>query len=243
MKEKYVKLISEYCDNVFFRCQNEDCDKLLVFLPSVNGKDIYPYYPRMSWGEELSKTYNVLYISDPFQPLLQYKVPMGSWFISPDGDFTLDILAKKIDRLIIQLEVKDVLFYGSSMGGYAAIILSSLVQGSKAVAECPQLYLEKHPGSGYVCENILKKNISVNEIEPLYFLIGGRSKSIKIVCSVFDHHYSRHVLPFLQDIKDSDQNERVNISLCAYISHEYKKGHVALLKKDALSTIESMFKL
>src|SRR5690606_19417753 len=101
MKQESLSVISEYSENRFIRCQNAHCKKLLVFLPSVNGKGVYPYFPRLSWGAELSKKYNVLYISDPYQPLELYSESMGSWFISPDGVLTLDALARRIEQLIV----------------------------------------------------------------------------------------------------------------------------------------------
>ena len=52
-----LDLISDYCENLFY--ENKDSKKLLVFLPSVNGRGDYPYYPRISWGRELAKKYNI----------------------------------------------------------------------------------------------------------------------------------------------------------------------------------------
>lgn len=228
--------ITEYCENLFFESDNSD--KLLVFLPSVNGGKNYPYYPRKSWSSDFSDKYNVLFISDPYQNLLLYLESMGSWFISPDGESTIEILAEKIVELKDKLSLRDVLFYGSSMGGYAAIILSSLIAGSKAISECPQLYLSKHPGSRYVCNNILKKTIDVNLIEPLHFLREGKSKHIRLVCSIFDnHHYLSHILPFVEDIKGISN---INISIELYANDLYKNGHVALNKIDAFKLIEEV---
>lgn len=153
-----IETIAEYCENEFHR---SECSKtLLVFLPSVNGRGVYPYYPRHSWASILVKWFNILYISDPYQPLPQYKESGGSWFISPDGEMTLPVLAKKIENFADAIDANNIVFYGSSMGGYAAIVLGSMVKGGKVVAECPQLYLEKHPGSRFVCETLLdQKNL------------------------------------------------------------------------------------
>lgn len=38
-----LDFISDYCENLFY--ENKDSRKLLVFLPSVNGRGNYPYYP------------------------------------------------------------------------------------------------------------------------------------------------------------------------------------------------------
>lgn len=234
-----LESLSEYCDNLFFSSPGSDV--LLVFLPSVNGKDVYPYYPRKSWAGDLVKKYHVLYVSDPYQPLPQYKEPMGSWFISPNGELSLDILAKKIIKLKEQIGVKEVIFYGSSMGGYAAIILASLVIGAKAVSECPQLYLKKHPGSRFVLENILCNSVSISDIEPLAFVGKNSPKHIRLICSVFDRHYAEHILPFIDDVKASCEEEvSFNITLQAYVSSDYKKGHVAMSKGDALRVINEV---
>lgn len=232
-----VSIISDYCQNIFI--SSSDSNTLLVFLPAVNGKNIYPYYPRQSWGKELSKRYNVLYISDPYQQLPEYKEPMGSWFISPDGVSTLEILAKKIELFMKEILVENVVFYGSSMGGYAAIILSSLISNSKAIAECPQTYLKNHPGSRFVCENILDKEASISNVEPLNYLTNSNGSHINIVCSIFDRHYEQHVLPFLEDvIKIKNINFLLETNL--YANPNYNKGHVALQKKEAFEIINKI---
>jgi len=238
MKVESVDPISEYCQNVFLRSSNSN--KLLVFLPSVNGKAFYPYYPRRSWGEELARNYNVLYVSDPYQPLPQYKEPMGSWFISPEGDSTIKTLSEKISQLKKEINVNDVIFYGSSMGGYAAIVLSSLISGSKAVAECPQIYLKKHPGSRFVCNNILKSCVAVEEIEPLSFLKFGKQKYVRILCSIFDQHYFQHIIPFTECLKNLNDGVNLNLTMSIYSNPNYKKGHVALQKNDALRVIQEV---
>jgi hypothetical protein len=241
MKFESLRLISEYCQNDFFGSLNSD--KLLVFLPSVNGKKVYPNYPRRSWANELSKKYNVLYLSDPYQPLPQYEEPMGSWFISPDGFLTLEVLAKKISLLAKEIETDDVVFYGSSMGGYAAIILASLLDGSKAIAECPQLYLKKHPGSRFICENVLNNEICIDSVEPLAFLKNGKSKHIRLVCSVLDRHYTQHVLPFIKELESMSEDVDISFMLQAYIYSSYKKGHVAMNREDARKVIDEVFSL
>lgn len=115
MNFESVNVISDYCQNYFIRSPKSNT--LLVFLPAVNGKDVYPYYPRKSWGQELSENYHILYISDPYQPLSEYEESMGSWFISPSGEATIELLAEKIKLFIKDISVENVIFYGSSMGG------------------------------------------------------------------------------------------------------------------------------
>lgn len=230
-------IISTYCQNAYF--PSKDSDKLLIFLPSVNGKDVYPYYPRLSWAKELSEKYHVLYISDPYQPLEGYIEPMGSWFVSPEGKLTLIDLANKLKVFINDISVNEVIFYGSSMGGYAAVILSSFLENSKAISECPQLYLDQHPGSRFICENILAKNINKSEIEPLSFLKICESQNITIVCSIYDRHYEKHILPFIDEIRNGEYS-KLKLRTVLYSLPEYKKGHVALQKKEAFKLIDDV---
>ena len=236
MKSEGLVELSNYCDNLFYRCDNSN--KLIIFLPSVNGKGIYPYFPRVSWGEELSERYNILYISDPYQEIEIYGESMGSWFVSPEGESTLPLLAKIIEKIICDFGMDDVVFYGSSMGGYASIMLSSLVSGSKAIAECPQIYLKGHPGSRYVVNNILRKDFSPDLIEPINYLKMGVQKHIRIICSAFDHHYSQHISPFIDEIKDADIC--ANMSFSIFFDEKYTKGHVALKKEDAYKVIDQV---
>lgn len=231
------RILADYCDNLFFRSKGSS--SLLVFLPSVNGKGVYPYYPRQSWALELVDRYNVLYVSDPYQLLPQYRNVGGSWFISPDGRSTIDELARRMVAIKGDMDVGDIIFYGSSMGGYAAVVLSALV-GGKAVAECPQIYLRKHPGSRFVCENVLSADIPVETVEPLWYLRHGRALHVRLVCSVYDPHYSLHVLPFVEDVKRVSEDVVGGVMLNAYMSTDYGKGHVALKKNDALRVIEDV---
>lgn len=239
MNVETVDYISEYCKNAFLRSPKSK--ELLVFLPSVNGKAIYPYYPRRSWGDELVKNYNVLYISDPYQPLSQYQEPMGSWFISPNGQSTLNILAEKISILKNEIGARKIVFYGSSMGGYAAVMLSTFIKGSKAIAECPQLYLKKHPGSRFVCENILSSEISISEIDPISYVVSGKQSHIHLICSVRDRHYSQHVLPFIEDLSNISAGINFKLTVNLYFDASYKNGHVALRKEHAVPIINEIF--
>ncbi|MDX1751276.1 MAG: hypothetical protein R3271_13250 [Methylophaga sp.] len=219
----------------FFEC--EKSHELLVFLPSVRNKDIYPYYPRISWGLEFSKHWNVLYLADPYQNEEAYSEPGGSWYINSEGKSCLSNIASAINELCARFGYKKVLFYGSSMGGYSSIILSLLTSNSIAIAECPQLFLRKHPGSRAVLDSFVSGD--VEKYEPMHFLKSyeGNAK-IKLVCSLHDRHYAQHVLPFLELLQESN-SKNVDVDALIYSRGKYKKGHVALDKNDAYELISN----
>lgn len=114
---------------------------LVVFLPAANGLSIHPRYPRFKWARKLTHRASVLYLSDPYQGEEEYKDPKGSWYISKEPAFILPEIAKGLRLWAQEKGFKNIVFYGSSMGGYAAIVLSSFMQDSIAIAECPQLVL------------------------------------------------------------------------------------------------------
>lgn len=215
---------------------NSDSSKLIVFLPAVRSKDIYPYYPRISWGKELSEKSNILYIADPYQHLPEYQEPMGSWFVSPEGKFVLPELARNIESFALEQGIKEILFYGSSMGGFAAVVLASLTEGSKAIAECPQLILDKHPGSNFILNNF------VTERDKEYFgvfpyIINSKARSIKLICSYYDRHYFNHIVPFFNYLVDLKLDLRTVISFYGFMDSSYNHGHVPLSKSDAFCHI------
>lgn len=219
----------------FFPCK--DSKQAIVFLPSANTKSIYPYFPRISRQSELAKVANIVYLTDPFQHLEPYKTPMASWYISPQGQSLIPEVVTELKAFLTHHGIEEVLFYGSSMGGYAAIIFSSLFPGSKAIAECPQIYMAKHPGSKYVSEHILSKDIAVNTIEPLHYLLTSEAAEVKIITSLYDSHYLAHIVPLCEQINALKEPLKPKIEFINYSEKVNKRGHIALSKENAIPLI------
>lgn len=119
---------------------------LLCFLPSAQDRSKppnVPYFPRWSWEQEFIE-YDFIVLSDP---VLRMDLEVhSSWFLHNEIDVIADI-SDFIDALLAARRTRpaDVLFYGSSMGGFAAIALASIVRGARAVAEVPQIDMTKFP--------------------------------------------------------------------------------------------------
>lgn len=212
--------------------ENTHSKQLIVFLPSVRAKKIYPYYPRIGWSESLNKDFNLLYIADPFQDMEIYQEAGGSWFICPEGKSVLPDLALKINEFVKNQNFADVYFYGSSMGGYAAIILSILTPRSIAFAECPQIYLEKHPGSINVIQKTgaMKSDDLIPESIDLILNINKSERidfDINIILNIHDPHVETHILPFIKDIK-KDVTKKIKLQVLFYDFKDHGQGHIAL---------------
>ena len=126
-----------------------DCDKLLVLGSSalVRAKKYdrtKPVYNRWSWEYDDSTIfYNdpTLYLSDEMT---------GTWGVGNEDTYYLenikDILLKILNKINIKTE--NTVFYGSSMGGFMSIQLATMMKGSTAIADVPQLdlthYDEEH---------------------------------------------------------------------------------------------------
>lgn len=235
MKENFFE--SDVVDSLYF--ESVSSTNLIVFLPAANGKSIHPRYPRYKWKNKLNQVANVLYISDPFQCLDIYKEPRGSWYISNEGDFMLPKVAKELKKFIAKQGFKSVLFYGSSMGGFAALILASLIENSYAFAECPQLFLRSHIGSRFVVDNILKKDISIRSVEPYYFLSKATGPKATIYCSIHDKHFSRHIQPMMELI--ARDRPAVEVEFTLFNKPKLGLGHVSLEESEALILIKKYF--
>ncbi|WP_284986951.1 prolyl oligopeptidase family serine peptidase [Arthrobacter sp. fls2-241-R2A-172] len=120
--------------------------KLLCFLPSAQRKDAppqAPFYPRWSWASGFPE-WDVLSLSDPM--LNSSPDLAASWFASSEEDIVSE-LAAFIKEFCERrgINIADVVLYGSSMGGYGALMIAAELKVARAVAEVPQLDLLQYP--------------------------------------------------------------------------------------------------
>jgi hypothetical protein len=101
-----------------------------------------PVYNRHTWQSEFEES--VLYYNDPTlynNPKLTLGWGVGKneeWYLSVMAEI-IHILAKKND-----IKPKNMLFFGSSGGGFTSIILSTLFKNSSAIVNNPQLFLSNY---------------------------------------------------------------------------------------------------
>lgn len=119
---------------------------LVCLLPSAQPAAAVvknPVFHRWSWADRIPEAH-VLVLSDP----ALYAAPSltAHWFLSPNVD-VIAALAVFVRRIASELRLStgDVVTYGSSMGGFGAIMLATELEGSCAVAEVPQLDLREYP--------------------------------------------------------------------------------------------------
>lgn len=124
--------------------RRSDPKGLIVLMPSGLAPDREdrerPHFHRFSWAQHWPD-HNVLHIADP--ALQQDRRLNSAWFIHRNHDLiqhTAWLVKNKAREAGI--DWSKILFYGSSIGGFAALSCSALVPSSRAVADVPQLDLQ-----------------------------------------------------------------------------------------------------
>jgi len=138
----------------FFLCARKEAKRTIILFPSAQGVDVKKqFFHRWSWAE-IFTDYNVISISDPALYLAGLS---GTWFQSSDGSFLpeiAEILAEVLSTL--RADKQNTLLYGSSQGGFGALMCGSMLPGSMVVAEVPQINLEKYPHKSHMLKIIDK---------------------------------------------------------------------------------------
>ena len=96
-----------------------------------------PYYNRWSWDfNESFICYN-----DPSR-YLSNKI-QGLWGVGTEEEYYLENIKNIILKIASKLNVynENILFYGSSMGGFMSLMLATMVKQSTALADIPQFNL------------------------------------------------------------------------------------------------------
>ncbi|MFQ2692839.1 D-glucuronyl C5-epimerase family protein [Aeromonas caviae] len=141
---------------------------IIVFMPSAQPKkdDIKnPIFHRWSWSKYLNEE-SIITFSDPSL----YGVKLhGSWFISNDENVDyIDEMAIFLMELLTKLNIHEnnIIIYGSSMGGFGALMLSSKLNNAYAIAEVPQLNLLNYPYKSSIYE--IEKTSIHNTLDNFY---------------------------------------------------------------------------
>ncbi|PEA24341.1 glycosyl transferase [Bacillus cereus] len=228
-----------------------NASNVLVFGSGAGGFQEQPIGPpifhRHSWMGEFEDT--VIYYNDP--TLYLGEISLG-WGQGTQDRFYLKDISMILMKILAKLHVdhKNVLFYGSSGGGFMSLILAGFVKGSTALVNNPQTILTKwipvpvnqvfnlsYPG--LLREDIEEKfgdriNVlefynSMKYIPNIYFL--------QNVACEFD--VQNHLLPFISGLEKIDEDCDVNqIKIDLY--YDEKAGHAAVGKNETIYYINQV---
>lgn len=230
---------------------------LVVYLPALqsNKEQVRPYFARWKWYTVLD--FSMMAVSDPTLALSP-KI-LGGWFQGTKDTDQLAVIARHVAAFAryLGLENQQIVFAGSSMGGFAAMLLACQLRGSAAYVEIPQVDfreygpLEPRELVARHCYGVddltsvpsnYRKRLSVLEafrevryIPPIYYL--QRPSDV--------HHWNKHFLPFQKFLFEAHKDASMTISevVLDIYDDEEKSGHVALQKDDAIARIRATFDL
>lgn len=128
-----------------------DAKNLICLFPSAQpsaGPQQNPIFHRWSWYNHFPESH-VISLSDP--GLYSSSEIRAAWFMGQGNDIVVE-MAQHISRIAYKLDIAldDIVLYGSSMGGFGALMVAAELRHSTAVAEVPQLDMRLYPIPGAI---------------------------------------------------------------------------------------------
>ena len=183
-----------------------------------------------------SPEYNVLL------PLDQYGIKNnGCWFLGENGDFfVFNMLKSLIHKLRARAEIGPMLyFWGSSMGGYAALLFALVMEGHAAFCHIPQInlqdsswYRKNHVFIDFIFGNDFKKHPWRN-LSEMVLKHEGRMPLLFLSFNRFDRpgYIEDHLLPLQKVLEQKKLNYFLQIHpQYGHANHQSVAQHVANFK-------------
>lgn len=236
-------------------------NRLIVFgsgAVALNGPKAIkpPIFNRYSWNERFKES--LIYYNDPTR-YLSDEIALG-WGVGTEKEYYIETIADIIKKLVEnykihfnkEIKTKNILFYGSSGGGFTSIILATLIKGSKALVNNSQLiiknYYDIHVDK---LKEVCFSNLDDDEIFNKYgyrlnvlemFKRENYIPKIKYYVNLKSApDINRQCIPFIQgleklEIEDSKKNE---VEIIFYKEESGRGGHHPLSYKKTIKIIKN----
>lgn len=174
-----------YCLIIKFSSKNKN---LICFGPGAHARNSKnskgelinpPYFDRWSWHKYFDESF--IAYADPIF-LYDPKITLG-WFVGDEHQWYLETLYLIIKKLSKQQEIlnENILFYGSSGGGFVSVGLGTLMKGSKVLINNSQFFIMNY--DKYHIENLmrlLKQSFNENSTEIIVDMIKHRLNVVEL---------------------------------------------------------------
>jgi len=245
--------INDYVTPVKYQKINDNGRHYIIFNGALNKNfKRYPTFHRHTWSPKLgSNTLNIYDASvDPSEDYL-----LGWYHGTQKRPLCNDIQA--IVNLLKEqknLHNGDLVFYGSSGGGWAALRYASMFPGSLAVAVNPQTNILKYQYESSILkflsksypgmerkqvESALSSELKIDHRPFVRNTTELKSRFIIAQNTVDEHHYQHHFLPFWQNFSTSPTGGWDSMEHNYAIIYDHPSGHSAETD-DVLSKIQEM---
>jgi len=205
-----------------------------------------PVYSRHGWQNEFKES--VIYYNDP----TLYNAPdlFLGWGIGKNEEWYLLVIADIIRILAHKKGIKnnDILFFGSSGGGFTSIILSTLLKNSEVIVNNPQIFCQNYANFNFILsrcfdnlgvEDILKKHKHRIDVVEMFKHENYMPKLTYIVNINSEVDFNGQFIPFINNLA-ALKNFDYRVKMLLY---QNDNGHVGILDKiETIRIIENHFK-
>ena len=207
-----------------------------------------PIFRRHSWQSEFEES--VIYYNDP--TLYQYdpNILLG-WGVGKNDEWYLLVITDIIRILAIKndIEPKNILFFGSSGGGFTATILSTFIKNSSVIVNNPQMFLIKYVKA--IFDKMISSCFDNLDLETILTQYGYRFDVVKlfkrekympkityIVNIDSEIDISNQFIPFINSLASFEHfNDRINVLL-----YKDKRGHGGIFStQETIKMIKNHF--
>jgi hypothetical protein len=228
--------------------------KIIVsFNGAINREKRLYNFQRYSWSDELD--YSFVSIIDP-TITKQNDLNIG-WYQGHKNQFAIDKISEYLKNIFIEnnIDEKDVIFFGSSAGGFGVLKMAEIFIKSKIIVINPQIYISKYYKSAVLkMYNTVFQIEDIDNISKLYenrFKIdidfSKREESIYYIQNKEDiHHYNEHLLTYLETInigyyRESNlTNPNYNNSLNIIYYEDDESGHKPPNKEKTINILNNI---
>lgn len=212
-----------------FVLMSSGIDRSRISLPAFN---------RWTWAQKGVFPGNVLCIADP---TLSLDSDMGlGWYMGTSERDPMDDLVEFVGEYIRRSKIpaQEVVVWGSSAGGFAALALASRIDGATAVAINAQTDpLSYHiPGQVDLVKSVCFEGAAEADIRREFadrvdmikrWANSGSSRAVLIQNRLDEHHYFEHFTPFWRSLDGVISDGWANSGRHLAWVYEDVKGHVA----------------
>jgi accessory secretory protein Asp2 len=227
---KYTRLLPESITDEgikYLLYENKESDKLIVIFQAINTKQAYNYIKTIK-----DEKINRLYIKDEYgeDPTTKSSYYLGKHKSMNIFHATQKLIAEIVDYLGVKKE--NVIFAGSSKGGYAALYNGYHFGAGHILAGGPQILLGDYLGQTseksirppifrYIAGELNEDNKEWANLLMYHALKDAKKPYPKtlIHIGVGEPHYEEHVVPFMQWVEELGI-ENVELDKADYNTHE-----------------------
>lgn len=209
-----------------------------------------PIFQRYSWNNDFDE--NIIYFNDP--TLYLADITLG-WGYGTREIHYLNIIYKIIEKLTISMKIekRNSIIYGSSGGGFMAIILATLLKGSTALVNNPQTDISKYHlsqirklfdeiYSNEDIDNIFKLNKDRINVVDFFFKEEYVPKIVYYQNMACEFDMKNQFYPFIENMKRVEEKyffQPIDIRL--YFNKE--ENHNPLSKNKTINIIKNQIKV